>query len=650
MTRISVRTKLFSFSKLVRRFRRFGFVCGLAVLTMQTGICSAQDPPSQPMPNPDVVPAPTPGDIPDCIVIPNATVAPPATNTPAAIEQTQPRFFVRAETDRPSREYYDGEQIVLKIVCELDAYIYVLYTQSDGQTYVMFPNSGAPVGKIAAKQTVQIPAEKDAFRWTVDAPFGKEKLKIIGSTVRIPALEKPELRRKHASPFPPAQIEQVVNEIKSQIPVDQWTESTVELTTIAGANPHSPHVGKRYGAFFSVPFQLSTKLHQLAEMGGMTTSNLGGPPLCDQLLMHRTLSQGNGLDDSLLYPDPKTPYSTLAHRKTIKTAITETLPAVSKPGDTVIIFFSGHGGSFRDPKHGNSQRSYIVPCDMVTLDGLMAMRKLKRENRLPDHVQSFFASAEKLLLDANLRFDPDSPDWAKMTDEDRVAVCKKAQDLFIEKTAITTEEFSHWLDLLPERRVVVLLDACMSGGFAKVATNHELKGLPTTAISQFSTDPRDFQFLKPQLDQLKLLGGINTALITAAREDQPSLQWRYKSSNQPETNPTSIVVSEIYRELIDNEDFAKTSEISKELPPDREPISVFTYYMAQALLTSTKSLDVEHASRECAVAMNAYFNSEPCRSRTEQVNEELKKTKHRLIAPHQPVFFDYCQPKALLKP
>src|SRR5579871_2256734 len=148
----------------------------------------------QPAPDPTPAASTTPAPMPPEPMPPDPK--PPAAGTPDSIEQSQPKFFVVAEADRASREYYDGEQIGIKVKCEIDAYLYVLYTQADGQSYVVFPNSATPNNQVKAKQSVQLPSANDTFRWTVGAPFGKEELKVVASRVKIPAFEKPEVRRQ----------------------------------------------------------------------------------------------------------------------------------------------------------------------------------------------------------------------------------------------------------------------------------------------------------------------------------------------------------------------------------------------------------------------------------------------------------------------
>ena len=94
----------------------------------------------------------------------------------------------------------------LKVRCEDDAYLYVLYQQADGKIYQIFPNSGQPDNRVKAMQDVQVPALDDAFRWVVGPPFGKEIIKVIASKKPVDALSLPGLKEEHFNPVTQEQV------------------------------------------------------------------------------------------------------------------------------------------------------------------------------------------------------------------------------------------------------------------------------------------------------------------------------------------------------------------------------------------------------------------------------------------------------------
>ena len=91
-----------------------------------------------------------------------------------AARNGEPAFFVRADVDRPSREYREGDVLYVNARCEVEAYLYLFYQQADGELRVIFPNVAQRENRIPAKQVVQVPAREDLFRWVVGPPFGKE--------------------------------------------------------------------------------------------------------------------------------------------------------------------------------------------------------------------------------------------------------------------------------------------------------------------------------------------------------------------------------------------------------------------------------------------------------------------------------------------
>lgn len=590
-----------------------------------------------------------------------AAPQPPEPGTPASIEQQQPKFFVHAEADRESREYYDGEQVGIKVKCEIDAFLYVLYTQADGQTYVVFPNSAHPDNRVKAKETVELPG-KDAFRWTVGAPFGKESMKVVASRVRIPAFDKPEMRRQALTRVTKRDVTVAARQLVADVPADQWSEVALEITTHEGVNPKSPYYGKRYGVFFAVPFQLGSN-YIVKALDKPATSNLGGATICDQTLMRRTLMAQGGLDDSRIYPDPESFGKTVAFRDNVRIAITEWLYSVSKPGDTVFIYFSGHGAQMEDRSAPGGKFEYLVPADTINVMTLLAMRKFKQTNpdALKDGVgEAMLNEAEGWLRENNLEFDINSPAFQALSDNAKDELVAKVNLLLLRRSTITDQEFGHWVQKLSGRRVVVILDACRSGGFgspeagANGAPNGTTKGISKANDLPFRLKPPpvgEFTFGRGQLARLKDLGQINTAMLAAATSDQSSLQWHRKPNPGSPRQPASDAWTEMYESLLNVPYYVNAKYVEKEMLNNKlEPIGIFTYYLVNTLLLSSGSVDVQTGGTMCASQMQQYFGSPEFRTMIAEINAEAGREGPVDLKPHQPVFFDNCQPKALLKP
>ena len=113
---------------------------------------------------------------------------------PEKIRQKDPGFLVRADVDRATRLYREGDLLTVQAASEADAYIYVLYKQADGKVFQIFPNATQPNNLVRARQTVQIPGKDDMFRWIIGPPFGKEYVKVIASKEKLSELSDPAMR------------------------------------------------------------------------------------------------------------------------------------------------------------------------------------------------------------------------------------------------------------------------------------------------------------------------------------------------------------------------------------------------------------------------------------------------------------------------
>lgn len=267
----------------------------------------------------------------------------------------------------------------------------MIYEQADGATYVVFPNSAQTDNRVRAKEEVELPGKNDTFRWTIGAPFGNELMKVIASKERIAELEKPEMRERRFTPVEGKELRAVARELGAKAAADAWSEVTLKITTHTGLNPNSPHSGKRYAVLFAVPEQWLTAPTQ-AVFEKAPASNLGLGPLYDVIMLQRCLMSRGGMDgalaigEKLVKGDGKPALPTT--KENMKRLITEELPALTEPGDTVLIFYSGHGAQVSDPEEKDGLCEFLVPCDVVDAPGLLAMQTLdqalaRRDNRCP---------------------------------------------------------------------------------------------------------------------------------------------------------------------------------------------------------------------------------------------------------------------------
>jgi hypothetical protein len=406
---------------------------------------------------------------------------------PHALQNQQPAFMVRATVNHATHDYTEGDTFSLSARSEVDAYLYVFFQQADGRVFLIFPNKYQPDNRVAAKKDVQIPAEDDLFRWRISPPFGRERLTVIAAKKPLTELRDPALWRERFNPVPTERIKGLSWEIRREEPA-AWAEHDIEIRTHAAARNQDPVRPKRLAALFGVSNYEFSKVHEAATGKELNLHS----PAKDATILGEVLEKVGRLDEIRVYPNEK------ASRQRMQEAITEWLPSVSRPGDTVLIYFSGHGARIPDDNGDETDKldEVIFPFDQMTPDVVNELLKRKKEGKLEDAVAQ---RLDAVLLKAK-------------EVHDRTGSNEEALASIIRQTGVTDDEFGLWLQKLDGRQVIVIIDSCFAGGFAQGE-----KGNPPA-------DPTgEFDFLDRECARLKDLGQSETALLTACATSETSL-------------------------------------------------------------------------------------------------------------------------------
>jgi hypothetical protein len=406
---------------------------------------------------------------------------------PAAIQQQQPSFLVRVDVNHATRAYREGDHLSVRISSEVDALAYVVYQQADGKIFQIYPNNHQPDNRLQARQAIQIPAVDDLFRWRIGPPFGKELIKVIASKEPINALAHPALKQKQFNPLSKEALKGVELELGEETP-PSWAEDQIEITTYAGQELESS-AAKRWGVFVGVSdYEFNTEKEQASK--GKSSLNL---PAChrDARKMADVLRESGQLSDVRIYTNQ------LATRSNIELAVTRWLPSVSRAGDTVFIYFSGHGMQIPDDNGDEADRQdeLLVPYDYLGADILGVLLKRAEENKLEASLAPRVAAALQVVKKA--------------------ASLEKGAEELSRQMAVSDDLFGHWLQSLSGRQVVVILDVCHAGGFA--AAEKDLFA-PAKAIP--------FDFLEGEIGRLKDIGQPDSALLAACAARELSLVRR----------------------------------------------------------------------------------------------------------------------------
>jgi hypothetical protein len=189
-------------------------------------------------------------------------------------------------------------------------------------------------------------------------------------------------------------------------------------------------------------------------------------------------------------------------RANFEEAMLKWLPSVSQPGDFVFIYYGGHGGQ--------------VP----NLDGTE-----------PDGLDEFIT-----FYDNDLGPDiSSSEEWAART----------------RKKAVTDDTFARWLQELPGRQIVLVLETCHGGGM--VAVNGQEKSIFEDLPVRNATGPasrpgaaRKFRFFEDEVPRVKDISQLNMVVITGCGPDESV--W-FPAGNDKTTTLMGFFMAEALQKL-----------------------------------------------------------------------------------------------------
>lgn len=386
---------------------------------------------------------------------------------PEHIRQNDPTFLVRAEVNKPTRAYREGDTLSVTVASEADAYLYVLYKQADGKIFLIYPNSEQPDNRVKARQAVKIPASEDLFRWEVGPPFGKETIKVIASREPLRELSDSSLHAKFFNPITRQQVKGVQVQLGKQ--PAPWAEDYVEIVT-RPANDELDRSGvRRWGVFIGISeYGLEDATKQKITMRS---------PPChrDARRLAEVFREVGRLSDLQIRTNER------ATRKDLEEVITAWLPSVSRPGDTVLIYFSGVTAAISgesDPR----PRVVLVPHDFVPPEALEGLVQQGKSEGLPRLLAEQVLQAIELVK--------------------RMGSVRAATPQIARMTGIGEDLFAHWLQALAGRQIVLIFDTGYAGVFAPGGA----KGDASSQLESFGS----------QVTRLKDLGQQEIALLGAS--------------------------------------------------------------------------------------------------------------------------------------
>ena len=197
---------------------------------------------------------------------------------------------------------------------------------------------------------------------------------------------------------------------------------------------------RRFGVFFGVSNYRFNDEVRLATEDKDSLNLVNGHN--DALRLADAFATAGRLHDQKVYVNEQ------ATRRQMEVAITQWLPSVSRPGDTVFIHFSGHGVKIEDNNRDESdgQDEVLLPHDVVDIAVLLGLvKKAERGEQV----------------------DPRLEHWRLMAAS--LGTVEATDAALLRETGISDDLFGRWLQRLDGRQVIVILGNCYGGGFATAA-------------------------------------------------------------------------------------------------------------------------------------------------------------------------------------
>jgi len=364
------------------------------------------------------------------------------------IRNDAPGFLVRVYVDHRNRVYRGGDAMRVAVRSEREGYLYLFYVSAEKKVRCLFPNKLQQANKIPAKRAVFIPPAGANYRIRIGEPFGDEVLKAVVSLKPLQKIELDSLTQSAATSIAYQAVKDAYIEELRPNPV-RWAEHGIRIKTYPRDTKPPVERKRRVAVFIGISVYKDNRIPELS--------------VChvDAQAMAELMQRHGQLDQSFVLTNNQ------ATLRNIEDVIRRKIAAITRPGDLVLIYWSGHGGRCADEagdeKDGLDE--YLVPADGNI------------EN--PERIR------QTMLMDDTL---------------------------------------GRWIQQLDGRQIVFILDTCYSGGQAthEKSIEKHVKRLPLPGIVATG----EFDFLDGEFARVKDIGQPETAVMASSLASQISLERR----------------------------------------------------------------------------------------------------------------------------
>lgn len=379
-----------------------------------------------------------------------------------AVRNEHASFNVRVSIDHEDHVYKEDDLLKITVKSGIDGYLYLVYQDVNKNISLLYPNNYHKDNKIRRNETLQIPKEGGNFQIRVVAPFGKETLLAVVSKEPL----KRAIPKDLGDDYTRMNEEQTLNFIKAVITEEKeedqteeqkqrsktkWAEHRIDITTVS--KDGQSRTAKK-----------SDRFMVCIGIGKYKDDRIWNLKVCakDARDMQKFFTDHCGVpqNNTLLLTDEKATY------ENIQSIFCKALPKNTEPGDTVFIYWSGHGGRCADEDGDeiSGKDTYLVPHDGVK------------------------ANPKTMLID---------------------------------------DTFGRWIQDLDGRKIFFILDACHIGGMITGKSIDGSKSLSdffdTKNDNNTDKDDEPFDFGMNEFSRVKDLGQKNVAIIASSAPDEVSL-------------------------------------------------------------------------------------------------------------------------------
>jgi hypothetical protein len=317
----------------------------------------------------------------------------------------QSSFYVDVTVDHENHVYQVGDTLTAFVKSEREGFLYLFYEQADGQILCLFPNKLQADNRIPAEQEIVVPAPNANFRLRVGPPIGKEALMAVVTPTPLDfdtlGIQAPP-QGQYATPV---KVQGLQQGVQQQVLVDMgdWAEDTVVITTTdrpvkeKTRKIETTHVAQQdvmqTESQMPVPTQDQEQAQKQRDEASQVVQIAPKPvpvkperkkrlmlvvvineyqdefirdlrtPVSDGQQFFELMVNFGQVDaeQSIILADEEATY------QNIHNAFQE-LVSRSKPGDDILVFWSGHGMQAADDEDGDEADGldeFLVPSDAV---------------------------------------------------------------------------------------------------------------------------------------------------------------------------------------------------------------------------------------------------------------------------------------------